>query len=279
MIEVKWSGGVGYGDIVSPLSYAHNISFYSGIPIKLIFEWKFPKEYKYNPEDKNCLWEDSDYINSIMRKEGTEVSLEHRFSVDSNLRISNYNEDLMLHDPLHNYWSVSNEYITHRPSGRKKIVVNTTLRNIEPFSLYNDRKAKWKDTQRNWSDVISWIENYTDYECVLIDYRVPVEKCIEELQDASLFIGYHGATAWLARMCKTPSIIVSIKDSYLSHYSFRYAIRTDKLRVSDIANIESLIYKASTLIDIFDDDMRERKYDPELYKQLVWGRKMIRNGS
>ena len=53
MITIEWKGKIGYGDIISPLCYAHNISQMNCQDVTLHVHWMHKRGEKYKEEDTN----------------------------------------------------------------------------------------------------------------------------------------------------------------------------------------------------------------------------------
>jgi hypothetical protein len=55
MITIEWKGKIGYGDIISPLCYAHNVARKNCDDVTLHMHWKHKRGEKYKPEDLDTL--------------------------------------------------------------------------------------------------------------------------------------------------------------------------------------------------------------------------------
>ena len=196
MINLEWQGGQGYGDVLGPICYAHNISYHLNQTVNLTLHWKTPKDYLYSADTPEPLYAQAEIINSMCEKSGTDVNLRFEFDSSYEKRFSNYYEEAVYDDPKHNEWKVSSEY-KHSPiSG--KIVINSILQNIEPLDTYSNGRKVWKDIQgKDWSPLISKLKEL-GYDVVEVGYRTPIKECIEEIRTCELFIGYHGATLWFS---------------------------------------------------------------------------------
>ena len=51
MITINWKGKIGYGDIISPLCYAHNIAQKNCDDVTLHMHWMHKRGEKFKPED------------------------------------------------------------------------------------------------------------------------------------------------------------------------------------------------------------------------------------
>ena len=140
MINLKWYAAIGYGDILLPISYAHNISreFQEEVNINLLY--KESVDYKYNENSKEFLWEQADYLNSICDKSDIAgVTLSHKFHDTSKVRWSGYDQSLLTKSKYHNQW-----YINQIRSEKKlKIVVGSTVNNKIPLMKYQGGSKTW----------------------------------------------------------------------------------------------------------------------------------------
>ncbi len=67
MITIEWKGKIGYGDIISPLCYAHNISQMNCQDDTLHVHWMHNRGEKYKEEDPETLDERFKYLWSICK--------------------------------------------------------------------------------------------------------------------------------------------------------------------------------------------------------------------
>lgn len=201
MIDIQWKGKVGYGDIVSPICYAHNLSYKLNTQVNLTFRWAQNSLQKSHPSDPETLWQRANFINLQCQKEDTNVNVMHRFSSPLDINHTNYDWAVVGKDVFHNYWipSTANQQLTNT------VVVNSTAGNVMSLQKYG--KA-WKDPLAGqWQKVIDKLSKH--YNIVIVDYRTPVDRLVEVLQTAHGFVGYHGTAAWVARFISTPSILFS----------------------------------------------------------------------
>ena len=59
---INWKGKIGYGDIISPISYAANMADKNRTDVILRFHWKQSQPEKYKPEDKETI---QDWIEQV----------------------------------------------------------------------------------------------------------------------------------------------------------------------------------------------------------------------
>lgn len=219
MIYVDWKGKVGYGDIISPICYAHNISYKLQEKVTLVFHWphdKFKKQHHLDPE---TLWQRADYINNVCLKDQTNVAVEHNFRSPLEVEHTNYEWRILKTDVLHNYWIPIN---INKPI-TDTVVVNTTTNNTQSLKAYG---KPWKDPLVNdWDTVVQTLSR--KYKVVTVNYRTPIHELIELLLTARGFFGYHGTAAWIAKFMHTPSVVFG--NTFLTHILLSYAhIETKK---------------------------------------------------
>ena len=72
LLRIEWKGRIGYGDIISPICYAHVMAQKNHCDVELLFHWSEKKGQKYKPEDAESL----DYRAEYLASEGNdEVNL------------------------------------------------------------------------------------------------------------------------------------------------------------------------------------------------------------
>ena len=91
-IVINWKGKIGYGDIISPISYAYNIAEKNSTDVVLRFHWKDSEPQKYKEKDSETIQQWIDITNNNTQKPAFwDVRIEHVY--DSEL---GYNHDLSL---------------------------------------------------------------------------------------------------------------------------------------------------------------------------------------
>lgn len=226
MIDIQWKGKIGYGDIVSPVCYAHNLSFKLKTEVNLTFRWQNGSSHKIHRTDPETLWERADYIAAMCEERDTVVNIEHRFHDPLNINHTNYDWTIVGKDVYHNYWrpKVFNQLES------KTIVVNSTDGNTTSLKTYG---KPWKDPiARQWGRVVDTLSK--QYNVVVVDYRTPINELVALLQTAKGFVGYHGTAAWVAKFTHTPSILFADGGS-LTRNAFPYAhIESDPARLDNV---------------------------------------------
>lgn len=226
MIDIQWKGKIGYGDIVSPICYAHNLSYKLKTKVRLTFRWSHGPLQKSHPSDPETLWGRANYINLQCQKRGTDVTIIHRFDNPLEINHTNYDWDIIGKDKYHNYFMPAE----FNKQSTNTILVNSTAGNVMSLQKYG---KPWKDPLAGqWDKVIGELSK--NYQVRVVDYRTPVEKLIRLLLTARGFVGYHGTAAWVAKFTHTPSILFANGGS-LTRNAFSYAhIETDDTNLSSI---------------------------------------------
>lgn len=235
MIVIKWKGKIGYGDIVSPLCYAHNISHKLKVEVDLQFQWPHGRDHKYTNADPETLWERADALAAECAKADTAVSVSHNFNNPVKYNHTNYDWDVVGRDVFHNYWypTVKNNCSTNT------IVVNSTENNIQSLGAYG---RAWKDpVAKEWGLIREVLSER--YNVVMVNYRTPIHELILTLRSAVGFIGYHGTAAWVAKFMHTPSIIFA-DGGKLTRCAFPYAF---------IDRGNEPLFVLRRMVKIFDD--------------------------
>jgi len=242
MIVIDWKGKVGYGDIISPICYAHNVSYKLKTHVRLVFHWATdPWETQYE-RDPEMLWQRADIINTLCRKKNTSVELSHQFESVLSFNHSNYDWDVVGKDRYHNYWLP--EVIERGTTDI--IVVNSTEGNQVSLAEYG---KPWKDPAAKLWPVIKRALG-KKYSVVTVDYRTPLSDMVKLLQRARGFVGYHGTAAWVARFLHTPSVLFADGGS-LTRNAFFYAdIHKNVDAYKDVIdNIDRHFDRSRTLIE------------------------------
>lgn len=257
MIDIQWKGKIGYGDIVSPICYAHNVSYKLRVPVHLTFRWDHGYDHKIDPSDPEPLWQRASFIDMLCEKEGTDVVVRHKFNSPLKINHSNYDWEVLRKDRLHNYW-----YPAPKPHDKDAnlIVINSTVGNKVSLQDYG---KPWKDPIADkWEYVTDLIKQR--YRVEIVDYRTPIRELVFLLKRAKGFVGYHGTAAWVAKFLHTPSVIFAEGGS-LTRNAFPYAtvIRDTTSLRETIGNIEEHLEASSkSIIETIG------YYDEEYYPSL-----------
>lgn len=245
MIDIQWKGKVGYGDIVSPICYAHNLSKKLSEKVNLTFRWEHGHEHKIHPHDPEPLWVRACYIEKMCYKSTTDVTVLHKFKNPLDINHTNYDWAVVGKDPFHNYWFPKKP---NKPLSNL-VVVNSTEGNSQSLKDYG---KGWKDPAAPfWGSIVNLLEE-KGYDVEVVDYRTPTSYLISILREARGFVGYHGTAAWPAKFMHVPSVLFANGGS-LTTTSFGYAVieKNASEWKNVISNIEARFLQAENKIELF----------------------------
>lgn len=258
MLVVNWKGKIGYGDIVSPICYAHNMSYKLDTKVKLVFHWKWDQDYKLYPDDPETLMERASFIFDRCIK--ANVILEHRYN--SELPFSFNHDNYEWGDDLHNYWHSA----IRNTSWSDDIIVNGTNTNKQSMSDYG---KKWKDPigEEQWVKFIEKLKQR--YNVVEVGYRTPVAKLFKAMTRAKLFIGYHGNTAAVAKFVQIPMIVFSSKQN-LTSTTFSHACVKSTIEENFLDKVDTYIQHSRMKLDQTLKRYYNYHISEELVRSLKW---------
>jgi len=245
-LVINWKGKIGYGDIISPISYCMNLAEKNSTDVILRFHWPYDSPKKYKPEDRETIqeWIDLTY-NMLQKPVFWNVTIEHVY--DSKLSY-NHNDYDTTNFECHNLRFSNfgqNDGRQLHPQWRR-IVMVTSIEHKETWAEY-DRHKSWKDPLANtpsgyaWPKVGSLIEK-RDWNLKYVHYSDKMMSVIQEMKKCQGVIGYHGAHMWIARMLGLPMIVFSKKA--LSEKAFPWAIRFEYWTDFNPDSIEELFAKS-----------------------------------
>lgn len=262
MIKILWKGKIGYGDIVSPICYAHNVSHKLNTSVHLQFQWGHGPEHKFCSSDPEALWQRADIIASHCVLADTDVTVAHKFNDPIYYNHSNYDWDVVGNDVYHNYW------YPHVKNTKQSniVVVNSTEGNTVTLKQYG---RPWKDpVAHDWPLVCEMLKERWDV--VIVDYRTPLEEMIALLQSAAGFVGYHGTAAWVAKFVHTPSILFA-RGGKLTRRAFSYAfIDEANSIVTTIANADTIFDDTRQVTDKFVSNYEHYIPSPQFQAHLCY---------
>ena len=260
VLDIQWKGKIGYGDIVSPICYAHNLSFKLNTKVQLTFRWDYDPLQKIHISDPETLWERASFLFTHATKQKTDVTLIHKFSNSLDINHTNYVWSEVADDPFHNFWVSSIKRHWHNGL----IVVNSTTNNVLTLKQYG---KSWKDpVSDNWPDLVAALSKKA--RVVIVDYRTPIRELCSILREATCFIGYHGTAAWVAKYLQVPSILYS-QGNALTENSFLSSVILNQYENAAVLtdNLEEYIAVARSKI----------KDHRNFYKQYTPGVKLLRS--
>lgn len=260
MEKLIWKGRDGYGDIVSPLCQAYNLSKVHETKIKLEFHWDYDKDWKRKEEDPQCAWQIVDHIRTMGEKiypRFAEVEVEHFFNSNPD-KCDNY-----LYSPMQKGIQYHN-VILDMMHGVKPPKVHSPIRNVTVVNS-NDNDVQFmeeEDQRRTWKDPLAgqW-EEYADilrdrgFNVTEVSYTTPIEDLFENMMNAEMVVGYHGSATWLARFLQRPLLIHS-RDKKWTEWAFPWAVHKEFIKI----NTDYLQYAEISKTDLNNCILDYRKY-------------------
>lgn len=231
MFEIKWGTGVGYGDFVTGLGYAHSSAIKYQTPVNIEFHWNHSKDHLFSHLDSETIVERCDYIHSIMRPLPI-VSVSHVFDSNPDLRFYNQLDEF---NPLHGLW------YTDIPANTepKHVALWTTDFNVS-------FPGHWKDpVNKRWKDIRSKLSNYVIEE---ITYRTPVKEAIEIINRCEFGIGYDGLAHQLFKFMWKP-LFVFCDRKWLNNILVPQAVLLSNADEFINANVDELLIQAQEKVD------------------------------
>lgn len=235
MLTVNWRGKVGYGDIVSPICYAHNVSNKLDTKVKLVFHWNHDSSYKIGKNDPETLMERASFIFDHCIK--ANVEMEHRYNSRLNIHHDNYQYT----DDLHNFWYCRERHLGYTD----EIVVNGTHHNIMTMDQYG---KTWKDPigEQNWAAFVEKLK--TTHKVIEVSYRTPIKDLFRYMVRARCFIGYHGTAAWVAKFLQMPMVVFS-SNQPLTKSAFCHAALKTAMEDDFVDNLDAYIVHSKRKMD------------------------------
>ena len=258
MLTVNWKGKVGYGDIVSPICYAHNVSSQLDTKVKLVFHWPHDSSFKQYDDDPETLMERASFIYERCVK--ANVVVEHRYN---SLLPKNFHHDNYEYvDGLHNYW-----YSTERNIGyTEEVVVCGTHLNHVTMEQYG---KTWKDPlgEQQWAAFTERLKNNFDVQEV--SYRTPIDQLFRIIRRAKVFIGYHGSAAWAARFVQIPMVVFTNRAG-LTGSSFNHAALKTNVEDDFEGNLDRYIRHSKQKLEQTHNQFANYKLPQSLVSTYTW---------
>ena len=243
---INWKGKIGYGDIISPISYALNLAEKNSTDVILRFHWPYDSPKKYKPEDKETIQEWIDITWNYMTKPVFyEVKIEHVYNSKLGYNHNDYDtNNFECHNLRFAAFGSNDGKVKH--DSYRKIVMVTSMEHAETWAEYDRHKA-WKDPLANtpsgyaWPKVGGLIEK-RNWNLKYVHYSDKMDAVIQTMKNCRGVIGYHGAHMWIARMLGLPMIIFSKKA--LTERAFPWCIRFEYWTDLNPDSIEELFQKS-----------------------------------
>lgn len=254
-LVIDWKGKIGYGDIISPISYAYNVAEKNGTDVVLNFHWEAEEPTKYKEQDTETIIDWCDYIvNNTVKPVFWDVKVNHIFGSKLPFNHSNYDDlKLGLHNlrfsnfGMHDY---NNDHSRYR-----ELVFVTTTKHKQSIEEYDKNKV-WKDPLGGTPGGHAWprvadICAKRGWKIHHIHYETPIHQCVKKMMGARAVIGYHGAHMWLARWLGKPMIIFSKRNITAKAFpwALQYEYWTDFSPDTIEEQIQTSVQKRERTID------------------------------
>ena len=258
-LVINWKGKIGYGDIISPISYAANIADKNRTDVVLRFHWKQSKPEKYKPEDSETIqqWIEQIY-NYIQKPRFYDLTIEHVYDSALTYNHDNYDASNMeCHNMRFGNWGYDYETVVH--DNFKNVTMVTSLKHKQLLHEYDPGKA-WKDPLGQTPSGFAWpkvgaLIKKRGWNLRYVHYQDSLQRVIKTMNMSSGVIGYHGAHMWVARMLGLPMVVFSEKP--LSEKAFPWAIRFKYYSDFHPENLEEYFQMS---IDKREEAIRDYKY-------------------
>ena len=225
-MRIRWKAKPGYGDIVSPICYAHNLSEH--LQTKVWLEFVHFNSEAPDTEESSFI---GDKLFALVQKGDSEVELLRTYN--ENMPVQHTN--LFDKNKFHNYRVASNHWICNASRRGDYVTFITTEQNKVPFTDYPVPSAKlWKDPVSDWSSIYDRFERTK-----FVSYQTPLADAIKTLLHTKLAIGYHGSAMWLARFLGVPSVIIS-GNRKLTERSFPNAVVLSEFAMDETLQQEAV---------------------------------------
>lgn len=231
MLDVKWGTGIGYGDFVTGLGYAHTAAIKYQTPVHIEFHWAHSKDHRHSSLDPETIVDRCDYIYGVMRPL-SQVTISHKFNSSNKFRFYNQLDEF---NPLHGVW-----YSNLPDNTQKKHVAIWTT----DFNLSFPGKHK-DPVNKKWNDVRAALSDYILEE---ITYRTPVKEAIEIVNRCEFGIGYDGLAHQLFKFMWKP-LFVFCERKWLNNILVPQAILLSDADEFIDRNIDSMLAVAKEKVD------------------------------
>ena len=228
ILRIDWKGKIGYGDIVSPICYAHAMAQKNCCNVELIFHCPHKKGEKYKSEDAESLDHRARYLAAMASPINYhQVKINHKFESKLDCNHTNYDDS----DSFHNFWY---SRVKNLAVSKKYIAMNTTATHQQTLEEYGGKSKTWKDPVGliKWQGLEEQIVSKWGMEVKHVGYETPIEEVIDIYRKCFMAIGYHGSTMWIARYLRCPMLIYSMRKQ--TARSFQWATVSDKLEIKDL---------------------------------------------
>ncbi len=234
MFNIEWKTGIGYGDFVTGLGYAHNACLKYLTPVNITFHWNHAKNFLFSDIDTETIVERCDYIYSVMQQNPL-VSVTHKYNSCPNFRFINQLDE---HHRVHGIWHSRLE-----PIESNIVVLWTSRHNIEPPPNYKDPAKK------HW-DLIEKKLKENGYDVIEVTYRTPVREVVDLINRCAFGIGYDGLAHQLFKFMWKPCIVLCERLLLNELLIPQAALEKDPQKFLD-TNLNYYLNKSSKKIEFF----------------------------
>lgn len=249
-IKIDWLGKIGYGDICSPIAYAHNLSDKLDEHVRLVFHWSHSQGVRTYSEDPETIDDRASRIFELMRP--ANASLKHVYNSSMIFDEDNPHTNYRFYYDAHNHWWST---VTHKCTSNR-IVICPPTENMIPFS----RNKAWKDPLGE-----KWISIIEHLDADVVSYRTPMNELIQKLLDCRLFMGYHGSCAWVARHLRVPMVLFS-KNQNITRKMFPAKVGGD---ISILSDIDQLVQECTNKVHEFDSALLKYSYPTDFLSSII----------
>lgn len=273
MIEIKSRGGLGYGDIIIGMNWAHRIAYSTGEKVTLNYLWQFDDKWKYNIESDEYLWQQAEYLNSIFSQGYSyEVNIKHTFNDLSRMKFDRYNDDLIKDWSQHMLWQTKGNF--RNMPDKDLIVINDPLSNKESFETFFDGDRLWK-ISGDWNVILKMLyQKYPHKEIVRINYKTPIRRVVDLLSRCEVFIGHHSGLSWIAHNLSARGILFTRKHDLTKLTFPGFHLVDSGFELDTIENLEASILKSDQIRKDYQPFFEISMNMPEhiINKGLSWNR-------
>ncbi len=272
-LVINWKGKIGYGDFISPISYAMNVADTNSTDVILRFHWPQSGPSKFKENDSETYQDIISLTETLLQKPlFFDVTIEHVYDSDLDYNHDNYemgktNSDWFRCHNLRFATTGLNDYDNVHENW-KNVTMVTSIKHEQPLHEYAEHKS-WKDPLGRtpsgfaWPKVGSLIQK-RGWNLKHVHYESPMMNVIKKMQGSVGVIGYHGAHMWIARMLGMPMIIFSKKT--LTEHAFPWCIRFDYYSDFHPENIEEYFQKSIEKREEIRDDYNYWLTSPNIYR-------------
>lgn len=240
-VTVNWRGKIGYGDIISPICYAHNQAERLKERVALNFHFEHEKGTKFKSSDSETINQRVDYIAEHTGGSHYRVDVKQFYNSKIDYNHTNYTDSPLSYHNLRfsrNTWH----------GNSKHIAIVSTINNKKQFSQYATGK-QWKDPLSDkWNNHIQELSK--QYTVELIHYETPIQEACDIINSSRLVIGYHGSAMWLARWLAAPMVIYSKRD--ITKKVFPWCIH-NPINIE----VEKNLYESIKRLDFHKEELKE----------------------